>query len=239
MIDALLIFSLTAAIGGWKYADNHREHGTAFFANGSAAEGFSLQKERLYWERYEFHTLRLLSLFEAVDPDYQPDTPLPLLKSYQSVWTALHALAWTDMGMFTIRGRTGGSGDMYPNRPVPVWLARSVIVVCLLPSLLAVVGFARAARRWKYAPLVIMTLLTLAAYAYWFLPQPAWALKTRHILFLLPAYLVFFADGVIWSEARLPSFVRKSGWVVLWVAVVLVAVYMMYFGRTAHSYILS
>src|SRR6185503_6747964 len=40
--DLAIVIAVCAAVGGWKYVDNMRRYGTPLFANGEAAQGFSL-----------------------------------------------------------------------------------------------------------------------------------------------------------------------------------------------------
>jgi 4-amino-4-deoxy-L-arabinose transferase-like glycosyltransferase len=229
VVDLLAIVAIAFLIGGWKYVDNKRTYGTYFFANGSAIEGFSPTRKHLYWDRYEFHTLRLWSLLREMDPLRTPRVPLPELKSYESVWTTLHALAWSDMGMFTMGDRTGGDGRMYPPRPVPFWVVALHLTLALLPAFVALGGMTITLRRFDMLPLTVITLLTFAAYVFWFLPQPAWALKTKYLLFLLPAYLVFLLAGLEWLERRAPRWSARFARAWIWGVVAMSAIYLLVF----------
>jgi membrane-associated phospholipid phosphatase len=50
--------------------------------------------------------------------------------------------------------------------------------------------------RRSLRPLSLFGALSCVAYAWWFLAQDSWALKTKYILFLLPAYVLFALLGL-------------------------------------------
>ena len=49
------------------------------------------------------------------------------------------------------------------------------------------------------------TAVGAAAYTWWFLGQPEWGLKTKYILFLLPAFVVYVICGFAWIHRHAPS----------------------------------
>lgn len=199
--DGLVVLAICLAVGSWKYVDNMRRYDTPLFANGSAAQGFSSGATRRYWDRYDFTTFDLKGLLALTRPD-APDAPMTQLPTYKSVWAALHGLAWGDMGFFTNPSR-GGIDRRYTWRGIPPWLSSTVLVLGLVPSALALLGVAVTIRRWSTLPLLLMGVVTLGIYIHWFTAQQEWALKTKYLLFLLPAYLVFAMFGLR-SLRRLP-----------------------------------
>jgi 4-amino-4-deoxy-L-arabinose transferase-like glycosyltransferase len=200
----LVILVVAILVGGWKYADNERRYGTPLYSNGSAAEGFSLDgASRDDGAAYEFTTFRLGALRDVIGPHPKPGdlTSFPV---YHSVFTTLHALAWSDMSMFSIRSRHGDPGDPYPRKFIPSWLTMRVIELGLVPEALALLGVVVTIRRRETWPLLALCVLGCAAYVWWFLPQATWALKTKYILFLLPPAVVYAVARLTWLWRRLP-----------------------------------
>src|SRR5206468_587681 len=66
--NAVMIIVLCAVVGGWKYVVNYRHYGTALYANGSALEGFSIDRSTHRRGHYEFTTLRLAALMRVFGP---------------------------------------------------------------------------------------------------------------------------------------------------------------------------
>ena len=207
----LLFLAIALAIGSWKYVDNIRRYGTPLFAMGPAMTGFRLS-ERVFNTQYEFTTFRLGALLALTKPD-APDGMLTTLPVYRSVWTTLHGLAWGDMGFFTNPTRHGTRYPFYRDRHVAPWLASSVLVLGLLPGALAIAGFAITVRRRAYLPLSVVWGLGWLLYLPFVLSQQIWGLKTKYLLFLLPAYVVYAVIGLRWARAALPGW--ASGAIVL------------------------
>ncbi len=89
----------------------------------------------------------------------------------------------------------------------------------LLPSLLAAAGIAATVRRRAFMPIVLMCATALAVYVYWFTAQEAWALKTKYLLFLLPAFGLYLAMGLRWLRRWTPPAVSGAA---VWLIVVLI-----------------
>ncbi|MDK2972387.1 MAG: hypothetical protein PWP23_2142 [Candidatus Sumerlaeota bacterium] len=225
--DGPVILLICLLIGSWKYTDNIEKFGTPLFANGSAAQGFSIDKE-YRWDIYDFASFRYGDVLDSMGPDAPPGqlTELPV---YYSVWTSLHALAWTDMGMFTVGGRHGAPWDMYPHRAMPLWPAAALLALALLPNALALLGAGLTIHRRQTLPLLLLTVITTLAYFQWVLSQTAWALKAKYILFLLPVYLVYVLLAMRWIERKAPKAVTRVLWGGLWAVVGLCYVYAYYF----------
>ena len=215
--DGLVILAICLAIGSWKYVDNATKFRTVFFANGSAQEGFRAAPAKRYWDRYDFVSFELPALLALTRPD-APDGPLSYLPVYESVWTTLYGMTWSDMSFFSNPTR-GGMDLAYVWRGVPPWLTSSVLVLGLLPSLLAVAGIAATVRRRAFMPIVLMCATVLAVYVYWFTAQEAWALKTKYLLFLLPAFGLYLAMGLRWLRRWTPPAVSGAA---VWLIVVLI-----------------
>jgi hypothetical protein len=206
--SAGLFLLVALSIGSWKYVDNVRRHGHAFFANGPAVTGFRLS-DRLWNTQDEFTTFRLGALLELTRPDAPPGmlTDLPV---YRSVWTTLHGLAWGDMGFFTNPTRHGTRYPFYRDRHVAPWLASSVLVLGVMPGLLAVGGFLLTLRRRSYLPIAIMSVVGWMLYLQYALSQQIWGLKTKYLLFLLPAYVLYAVIGLRWVRAALPGWISAT-----------------------------
>lgn len=200
---AAILIITCGVVGGWKYVDNYRRYGTALFANGSAAQGLTLKGRVDFSEQYEFAMLRMPALLRLFSRRTPPGalTDLPV---YRSVPTTLHALAWSDMTFFSEPTRHGDPSRPYPRKRVPVTLTRAVLVLGLLPELLAAVGFAVTIRRRIFRPLAVLCLVSILAYTWWFMSQQHWGLKTKYLLFLLPAFVLYAVAGLawLWRHAR-------------------------------------
>lgn len=199
---AAIVVGLCALVGGWKYVDNYHRYGTPLHANGSAAEGFALDGARLRG-RYEFATLRFGALMRVVK-GRAARGPLTNLPVYRSVPTTLHALAWSDMSFFSEPTRHGDPSHPYPRKRIPVVLSAAVLSLGFVPELLAAIGFAVMMRRRIGLPLAVVCLVGVSAYTWWFLSQDLWALKTKYLLFLLPAFVVYAVTGLAWLWRRRP-----------------------------------
>jgi hypothetical protein len=202
-IHAAAMLLIGISVGGWKYVDNARRYGTFLHANGSASEGFTLGAGRARGAAYEFRTLRLAELRRLYGPR-PPAGELTTFPVYASVWTSLHALAWSDMSFFSVQSRHGDPSHPYPRKAIPVRLVMSVLLLGFVPELLALIGFVRAARHRSTWPIAIFAGLGLASYVWWFLPQQSWALKTKYILFVLPPAVLYALAGLGWLRRRLP-----------------------------------
>jgi 4-amino-4-deoxy-L-arabinose transferase-like glycosyltransferase len=201
--QAALIVLTCALVGGWKYVDNYRQYGTPLYANGSAIQGFQIVDRPDFRAQYEFTTFRIAELMQLAGPRARrgPLTDLPV---YHSVPTTLHALAWTDMTFFSEPTRHGDPTHPYPPKRIPALLTRSVLVLGLGPEALAILGFLVTVRRRVFLPLAVMCVVSAGAYVWWFTSQSQWALKTKYLLFLLPAFAVYAAVGLAWLWRRAP-----------------------------------
>jgi 4-amino-4-deoxy-L-arabinose transferase-like glycosyltransferase len=194
---ASIALVICVALGSWKYVDNWQRYHTLLFANGSAQQGFAVSNRPSFWRQYDFHSLRLGELWRLTHGQVPPGD-LTNLPFYRSVWTTLHAMAWGDMGVFSDPSRHGFYRKPYSRKALDPTLAFSVLLLGLVPSGLAAAGFLVTIGRRVLWPLAVSSLLTLAAYVWWFLAQESWALKTKYILFLLPAYVVYALLGLRW-----------------------------------------
>lgn len=218
--DAAIVCAVAVAIGGWKYVDNVQRYGSALHANGPAADGFSPFTRFSQAGAYEFPTIRLGALSELFGPEAR-EGELTLQPVYYSVLTSLHALAWSDMSFFSVPSRHGHRPLPYPRKWMPPWLVMSVIVLGFIPELLALVGIVVVWRQRAFRPLLVFSGLTFLAYAWWFIPQTAWALKTKYILFLVGPAVVFMLAGLGWLQSHRPVLARLAG--TLLVALIVVA----------------
>lgn len=197
--DGLIILAVTVLVGGWKYADNYTRYGTPFYEVGSAGQGFTVRERPPINPAYEFTTLRLQDVRRLLGP-VAPPGDLTQFRVYSSVWTTLHAQAWGDMSFFSVPGRHGDPGDPYPLKTIPRRLAMAVLELGLAANGLALLGAGLLLTRWRGRVLLAFTAVGLAAYAWWFLPQTEWALKTKYVLFLLPVYVtcvITALDGLV------------------------------------------
>lgn len=201
--NAIIITVLCVAVGGWKYVDNYRQYGTLFYANGSAQQGFSFAGRRVTSERYEFTTLRLRALMRVFGPRAIRGT-LTDLPVYHSVFTTLHALAWTDMSFFSEPDRHGDPTRPYPRKRISPRLIASVLVLGFVPELLAIVGFIVTIRRGLFLPLAIVCSIGVLTYVWWFVSQESWALKTKYLLFLVSPFVVYAVSGLSYLWRHTP-----------------------------------
>lgn len=201
--DAVLVIGVCCVVGGWKYVDNYRHHGTPLFANGTAAQGFGITDGPQLRGHYEFTTLRLSALMRMVSPRAGRGQ-LTAFPVYHSVPTTLHALAWSDMSFFSEPTRHGDPSQPYPRKHVPVRLVRTVLVLGFVPELLAIVGFMVTLRRRIFRPLSVVCAVAVFTYTWWFISQEAWGLKTKYVLFLLPPFVVYAVSGLTWLWNHVP-----------------------------------
>jgi hypothetical protein len=200
LAHGLVVLFICVVVGGWKYWDNTLRYGQPLHANGSASEGLSLAA-RPAGAAYEFTTMRLGAVGELFGRD-APRQDLTLLPVYQSVPTALHALAWSDMSFFSHRSRHGLADDPYPPKRIPVGLVMTMLGLGFVPEVLALLGLVVTFRRRAFLPLLVFGAVTLGAYLWWVIPQDSWALKTKYILCLLPPAVVYATVGQAWLMRR-------------------------------------
>ncbi len=80
----------------------------------------------------------------------------------------------------------------------------AVILLGFVPEILAAIGLAVTLKHRVFWPLAIFTIVSFAAYFWWVVPQPSWALKTKYLLFLLPPFAVYVVAGLGWLWRRAP-----------------------------------
>jgi 4-amino-4-deoxy-L-arabinose transferase-like glycosyltransferase len=194
---ACVVVCSAAALCGAQYGYNLLSRHELLVANGSARSGFAVldvSERRKNLAHYDFGPLRIreaVALFDAQTPGTLDEQPV-----YASVWTSLHAMAWTDMSMFSVHSRHGDPSLPYPNKQIPRALVAWLLTLGLLPSALTLLGMWegwRAPSRW---PLTVYGAASMALYVWWFLAQDSWALKTKYLLFLLPVYALLATDGL-------------------------------------------
>ena len=200
--NAAIVVVLCMVVGGWKYVDNYRGYGTLFYANGSAQEGFSFAGRHDIRDRYEFTTLRFPELMQVFNPRAIRGT-LTELPVYRSVFTTLHALAWSDMSFFSEPDRHGDPSHPYRRKRISRGVVGAVLVLGFVPELLAAVGFVVTIRRAAFRPLAMVCVVGMAAYVWWFVSQEAWALKTKYLLFLVSPFVVYTVSGLafVWNRS--------------------------------------
>jgi hypothetical protein len=135
---------------------------------------------------------------------------LTVLPLYRSVWTTLHGLMWGDMGFFTNPTRHGTALALYHDRHIAPWLASAVLLLGLVPTVLAGVGFATTLRRRAFRPVALVCLVGLSIYLHWVVAQAWWALKAKYLLFLLPAYVLYLVVGTRWAVRVLPAWASAA-----------------------------
>jgi hypothetical protein len=217
----LLCLVTALAVGGWKYADNQRRYGTPTYGN-------SVGERTLYLDRYELATVRPSALMRLWGPD-PPEGTLTDQLVYRSVLTTLYGQAWTDMTFFSNPTRHGDLSMPYPARSMPRGLVAAVLLAGLVPTALTVVGAFATVRDRRQWPLLAVALISWAAYAWWVVGQPIWALKTKYLLYLAPVYVVWALAGldVVRRRAgRLPGTVVTGA---LWATVMIADVYVLQF----------
>jgi hypothetical protein len=200
--QGLLILLCALPLAAPKYLDNYRRYGTPLFANGSAGDAFSAHGE-YYWDHYDFASFDLGAAIDVCRPNRQHGmlTSLPV---YRSVWTTLYGMAWTDLSFFSVRGRIDDPAAPYPDKHIPSWLVGAVLYLGLVPTALAMCGAVVSSTRRSYQPLFALVLLTMTSYLAWVVAQDDWALKTKYLLFLLPAGVSYSLVGARWVRARAP-----------------------------------
>ena len=201
--DAAIVLVVCGALGGWRYVDNYRRYGTPLFANGTAGAGFTITGGAHFRGQHEFTTLRLGALMRLAGPRGGRG-PLASLPVYHSVFTTLHALAWSDMSFFSEPSRHGDPSHPYPRKHVPAGLTRTELVLGFVPELLACAGFLATLRRRAFLPLAVVCLVGVSAYGWWFTSQESWGLKTKYLLFLLPAFVLYTITGLAWLWNHAP-----------------------------------
>ena len=225
----LAMFLLLAVLfGSWKYVSNIRSFHTPFYATGTAADGFRFQSAPSYRDLYEFTTFRGRELLVLTRPDAPPGM-LTVLPLYRSVWTTLHGLMWGDMGFFTNPTRHGTALPLYHDRHIAPWLASAVLILGLVPSLLAAVGFTATIMRRAYHPVALLLIVGLSVYLRWVLAQVWWALKAKYLLFLTPVYVLYLVAGTRWSVRVLPAWASLAIVCSLIALVVLTDLYLLEF----------
>lgn len=200
--NAAIVFSLCLIVGGWKYADNYRRYGTPLYANGSAQQGFTFAGLPAVSRHYEFNTFRMSALMHLFGAR-AVRAALNDLPVYRSVFTTLHALAWTDMSFFSQPDRHGDPTHPYHLKRIPTGVIAAVLVLGLVPEVLAAIGFVFTIQRRMFLPLVIVCTVGLSAYGWWFISQESWALKTKYLLFLISPFVLYATAGlgVLWTRA--------------------------------------
>lgn len=193
---ALVVLCSAALLSSAQYAYNWFSRHELLVANGSARSGFAvldLTERKKHLTHYDFGPLRLretIALFDPQTPGTLDEQPV-----YANVWTSLHALAWTDMSIFSVHARHGDPTLPYPDKHNPRTLIAWLLTLALLPGGLAWLGLWHGWRSATHWPLTAFSAWSLLTYAWWFLAQDSWALKTKYILFLLPVYALFASEG--------------------------------------------
>lgn len=215
--DLAIVAAVFAATAGWHYARNMREFRSPFLAAAGWSNAADAASVKRFGKQYDFGSFSVREIVELYRRDRAGalnDFPV-----YRSVFTALHALAWSDMSFYSVPARHGwripagyGEGETirlvaqtppdsprvppYPEKAVSPWLVELVLRLGVVPTALALIGFAATARRRAAQPLLVYAVVSAGVYAWWFLGQPSWALKTKYLLFLLPAYVAYMVMGL-------------------------------------------
>lgn len=221
-----LFMAATLAIGAWPYAMNVLQHGSVLYTAHTPASFDVLAPP--YWRQYEFATFRLRELLELTRPDARPGM-LTLMPAYNSVWTTLHGLTWSDLGFFSNPTRHGSGLPLYRFRLVPPWLASSVLALGLLPTALALAGAGITLGRRTFRPLAFVAVVGMTSYLLWVVSQRFWALKTKYLLFLLPVWVVYAMAAVRWTVRRLPEWASAAVIALLVALVALSHLYQLWF----------
>jgi hypothetical protein len=132
------------------------------------------------------------------------------------------------MTFFSEPTRHGDPGHPYPRKRIPAAITRTVLLLGLVPELLAMVGVMVTIRRRAFAPLAVMCVVSLGAYTWWFTSQSQWALKTKYLLFLLPAFVLYAVVGLGWLWRRAP-WAGFAGGVLVTMLIVFTHVYLLAF----------
>jgi 4-amino-4-deoxy-L-arabinose transferase-like glycosyltransferase len=227
----LVVLVSALAVGSWKYVDNARRYGNPLHANGSAEDAFEVHHD-LYWNQYDFFSFHPRLILQASAPD-GPKGTLTELPVYRSVWTTLYGMAWGDLSFFSVPGRIDDPSAPYPWKHIPAWLTAIVLFLGIVPTMLAAVGVMTTFMTHEHRPMLVMLGLTMASYLAWVVAQDAWALKTKYVLFLLPAYVSYALAGLRVVCERLPQLIgRATAW--LLVALVLTAHLYLYAFAVGH-----
>jgi hypothetical protein len=121
-------------------------------------------------------------------------------------------MAWGDLSFFSVPGRIEDPEAPYPWKHIPSWL---MAPCCSSGSCrrCAAAGLVSTIARRDYLPLLVMLVLTLSSYLAWVVAQDEWALKTKYLLFLLPAYVAHRsrASGSCAIGCRTSSAMRPHG----------------------------
>jgi 4-amino-4-deoxy-L-arabinose transferase-like glycosyltransferase len=215
-----IIAGVAFVIASPKYIDNWRRYGTPLFANGSAGDAFSSTRE-YYWDDYDFSSFSITAILDTSGPG-APKGELTDLPVYNSVWTTLYGLAWSDLSFFSVQGRISDPHPPYPSKAIPRRVTAAVLYLALVPTALSAFGLVITLRRRAYLPLHVMLVLTMTSYLAWVVAQDAWALKTKYIMFLLPVFVAYVVAGLRWTLRRLPQ-VLSGGIVIALLMLVLAA----------------
>ncbi len=205
----VLFLLVAAAVGSWKYVSNILHYGTPLYASRGADEAFRLTSTVSYRSLYQFTTFRVRELLELTRPDAPPGW-LTLLPIYRSFWTTLHGLMWGDMGFFTNPTRHGMGRALYEDRHIAPWLASSVLLLGIVPTVLAVIGFARTLMRRAFRPMALLSVVGFWSFLHWVVAQRYWSIKTKYVLFLLPAYVLYLVVGTRWTVRVLPGWMSAT-----------------------------
>jgi hypothetical protein len=114
-------------------------------------------------------------------------------------------------------------------RPSPELIVAIVLVLGLVPTLLAGVGFISTLDRKAFRACTILVLLTAVTYTLWFMGQDVWALKTKYLLYLMPPYTVYLAIGLRVIRGWRPVFLSGALLIGLILLVVVVHLYLYVF----------
>jgi hypothetical protein len=143
--------------------------------------------------------------------------------------TTLHGLAWSDLGFFSDPTRHGDPAQPYPGKRRFPAITAGVLALAFVPDALAIVGAGLTFRRRRFLPLAIFCVLSLAAYAWWFVAQAEWGLKTKYILFLLPPFILYVTVGLGWVRQRAPRMVSRAVTALLGTLLVVLHMYLLMF----------
>ncbi len=215
--DFAVTAAVAAAVCGWHYAGNWRAQHKLFLRPPWLPDFSASRPFKANLARYDFASFKIKDVVDL----YRPETTGELndSKVYYSVFSTLHALSWTDMTFFSVPARQPwklpagyGEGSVipmvihtpakavrvaaYPAKRVPLWLIDLVLRFGLVPAALALVGLLATLRRRALEPFLLFCGLTFGVYAWWIIGQDSWAIKTKYILFLLPAYAAYAVLGL-------------------------------------------
>jgi hypothetical protein len=83
-------------------------------------------------------------------------------------------------------------------------------------------------RRRLFQPLLVICIVSAGAYVWWFTSQQQWGLKTKYLLFLLPAFALYSLVGLAWLRRHAPWAATVAG-ALLATLIVLAHVYLLAF----------